>query len=368
MRIRPLETLLFCCLRLAKAMDNRERGAANFDPAQVQNILVVSSTAIGDTLLSTPAIRAVRERYPQARIIALFNAKNMALFADNPHVDGVVPYHGGYRRFLRTVLALRTYRFDLALIFHGNEPQATPLAYLAGARFIFKLPVPRENAFLLSNSPVPIAGLHAVDVRLKTASLAACPPVGREMILAPAPEDENAVAAFLAGHNILPDAVLIGFQVGAANSYKMWPKECFIELGKRLVADLPAARLLITGSPSERWLCEDVAAGIGPSALSTAGEISLTSLRGLVSRMKVLVSNDTGTMHMAVALGTPTVSLFCPTDAATIGPSQDMHRHIVIQKFAPCAPCGTKRCQEPYCMETISVDEVYASVKELAYR
>ena len=147
----PVDALLLAAMRGLHAFDRRERGSSAFDPERVRRILVVSSTAIGDTLVSTPAIRAARERYPKAAIAALFNAKTLDLFGNHPDVDEVVPYHGGYRRFFRTVLALRRRRFDVALILHGNEPQATPIAYLAGVPFIFKWPNTSENRFLLSN-------------------------------------------------------------------------------------------------------------------------------------------------------------------------------------------------------------------------
>lgn len=149
MRPNPLDGMLYLAMRLLKAFDRRKTDLEYFDGSKVSSILAVSSTAIGDTLLSTPAIRAVRERYSGARIIAHFNINNMELFENNPHIDGIIPYYGGYRKFFSTVREFRKRRFDLALIFHGNEPQATPMAYLSGARFIIKLPNTSEYKFLL---------------------------------------------------------------------------------------------------------------------------------------------------------------------------------------------------------------------------
>jgi len=95
MRINPIDVLLFLQLKFLKFFDGRQTDLKYFAPEAVKNILVVSSTAIGDTLLSTPAIRAVRERYPRAKIAAHFNIKNMELFENNPHIDEIIPYYGG---------------------------------------------------------------------------------------------------------------------------------------------------------------------------------------------------------------------------------------------------------------------------------
>src|SRR5581483_1977658 len=103
MSIRPQEALLYPLLRLLKSLDRRSSSLKDLHPDRIRNILVVSSTAIGDTLLSTPAFHAVRRLFPRARIIAHFNADNMELFENNPDVDGVIPYYGGYRRFWPTV-------------------------------------------------------------------------------------------------------------------------------------------------------------------------------------------------------------------------------------------------------------------------
>jgi len=136
MKIRPVESLLYHALRFLKAQDKRRRGLESIDRSAVNNILIISSTAIGDTLMSTPAIRAIRRCFPKARIIALLNKDNMELFANNPNINGAVPYYGGWKKFISTVSTLRKYSFDIALILHGNEPQATPMAYLSGARLI----------------------------------------------------------------------------------------------------------------------------------------------------------------------------------------------------------------------------------------
>ncbi|MEO5359911.1 MAG: glycosyltransferase family 9 protein [Nitrospirota bacterium] len=363
MKLNPFDGLLYISMKIIKHFDRRD--STSFSPCNVKNILVISSTALGDTLMSTPAIRAVRIRYPNAHITACLNVRYAGLFAGNPHIDTILPYYGGYRKFLRTAYALRQANPDLALIFHGNEPQATPLAYLSGARFIFKIPISRQYGFLLSNKSNGFDDPwrhHAIDVRLKTASFADCTGDDRSMVLDVNPIALTHIKASMSALGFNSAHPIIGFQPGAAQLYKAWPKGYFIELGKRILSLYPDARIVITGSADERRLTGEIAAAIGTGAVSLAGALSLKQLAALIKTLSVLVTNDTGTMHIAIALGTRTVSLFCPSNHWGTGAVTERHLHRIISAERPCTPCITKKCRTPHCMNAISVDEVLTAV------
>ena len=365
MRLHPIDLLLYLGLRLAKALDPRDTSLAAFDPARVRTLLVVSSTAIGDTLLSTPAIAALRKRYPEARIVALLNRQNQALFHSNPDIDAVVPLHKGYRRFFRTAWALRKERIDTAAILHGNEPQATPLAYLSGARFIVKLPNANQFRFLLSN-PTPVKSWrdfrHAIEQRLEVAALLKASSSSGRMVLPLTPEGKAAASRFLDACGIADTAPLIGFQVAASTASRMWPAERFIQLGRKLVEDFPDSRIIITGSPQEQAYCQTIADAVGRNTIVSAGRIPLPHLPALVAKFRTLVTGDTGIMHLAVAAGTPVVALFAMADSTASGPAYDLDKHTVIQKWRTCSPCIGKKCGYAVCMENISVEEVYSAV------
>lgn len=368
---RPADALLLAAMRGIHAFDRRERDVSAFAPEKVRRIFIVSSTAIGDTLLSTPAIRAVREKYPQARIVALFNAETLGLFGNNPDVDEVIPYHGGYRRFFRTVLALRRRRLDVALILHGNEPQATPLAYLAGVPFIFKWPNTSENRFLLSNGG-PVRTWddfpHGVDQRLAVAALARCDPKRRPMNLPLAEEGREVVDRFLHEEGAGDADLLVGFQCGASTLSRRWFPDRFAELGRRLVRSNDQVRIVFTGSPPERDHCLSIAQGIGERAFVAAGRLPLPAVPRLLSRLQVLVTGDTGIMHMAVAVRTPVVGLFAVSDPSRSGPYYDLDRHVIIKKPRTCIDCVSKRCTYQKCMEAIEVEEVEDGVRRVLAR
>ncbi|GAB5046709.1 glycosyltransferase family 9 protein [Thermodesulfovibrio sp. TK110] len=370
MRLKIRENLLYLVLKIIKKFDKRQTDLKYFNPDEVKNILVVSSTAIGDTLMSTPAIRAVRQRYPHAKIIAHFNVKNMELFENNPHIDGIIPYYGGWKKFFKTIKEFRKHNFDVALILHGNEPQATPMAYLSGARFIVKVPMPKRFGFLVSNKSNGFENPwnhHGIDVRLKAASFIGCNNTNREMVLKVEEQDRARLLDLLKNFNIDLNKKLVGFQVGAANKFKIWPAEKFIELGKRLIEYDENIFIIVLGSKNEKTLCDYVQNKIKHGVISLAGILSLKELRALIEKLQLLVTNDTGAMHIAVALKKKTLSLFCPTNFWGVGPVQDNHLHKIIVKDKPCNFCLTKKCKTPFCMDLIEVDEVFEAIKGILY-
>lgn len=368
MGTRIRENLLRLGMKLLCRFDRRHPDPALLGTSAIQRILAVSSTAIGDALLSTPALRSLRLAYPKARISLLLNVAYTDLLASNPDIDEIIPYYGGYRRFWRLTWQLKQKHFDLVAILHGNEPQATPLAYLSGAPFRYKLPNDNQFRFLLTNRE-PIYRWedfqHGIDQRLAVAKLAGGAPTDRRMTLPVRPEDRAAVAERLQAQGIADTSVLVGLQTGASTVSRRWSPERFAELGRRLLAERPGVHLVLTGSPGERLLAAEVARLIdSPRVWNAAGQFPLGLLPALFSRLATLVTGDTGPMHLAVAVGTPVVALFAVSDWRRSGPASDLDKHVVIQKWRTCDPCLSKRCPyaRPLCMANISVDEVATAV------
>ena len=376
MRLRLREPLLYRWLRLKRALDKRPRPSSELGTPAIRRILAISCTALGDTLLSTPALAALRQTYPQAQITLLVHPSLLALFTGLDSVDELIPYDGKWRGFGRVARQLKD--FDLAVILHGNEPQATPLAYLSGARHIFKLPNNNRWNFLLSNRE-PVVSWddlgHGIDQRLAVASLAgAREPFSRRMTVPRHAAGESAVQDALAQRD-WQSAPLVAFQPGASTMSRRWPRGRFVAAAAALVAQHPDVRFVVTGSPAEQALCREVAAGIeaavpfagGSRAWASAGDLPLIAIPDLFRRAAVLVSGDTGPMHLAVTVETTVVALFAVSDPARSGPGYDLDRHIVIRKWRTCDPCLSKNCPyaEPVCMDNISVEEVVSAVNSV---
>lgn len=365
MRIRPLDTLLAWSLRLAKALDGRSDKLGDIDPAAVRGVLLISSTALGDAVLSTAAFGPLRRRFPAARIVALIHAPYVPLFRLCSELDAVIESRGAWRGFAALARRLRRERPDLALVLHGNEPQATPLCYLVGARWIVKLPnASNPFRFLLANREPPVAWStlgHGLNQRLRTAELVGADVAGARMALPVTPATNRVVDEFIAGAG-LAGRVLIGFQCGASAASRMWPSSHFAALARRLLAAHADAAIVLTGAPNERALLDAVAGDVGERCV-TASELPIEALPALVTRLAVLVSGDTGTMHVAVATGTPTVCLFAVSDPATSGPAYDHELHIVIHRPCPDLAIGTK-ADDARCIARIAVEEVLAAVEQ----
>jgi lipopolysaccharide heptosyltransferase II len=374
MGFHPIEGLLHRALRIVHVLDRRHPRPTDLGTKAIRRILVVSSTAIGDTLLSTPALRSLRLAYPEARISLLINPAYIGMFRDHPRVDELIPYRRGWLGFAWQVPVLRRRHFDLVCILHGNEPQATPLAYLSGARFIFKLPNTSRFRFLLTNSGTVLdwdAFEHGIDQRLAVAKLAMGTTTDRRMELPVADAARTAVTELLAQQNVGADTPLIALQAGASTASRRWAPGHFVALAKRLLAERPTARIVLTGSPGERSLTKVIATGIDNARVwNAAGKVPLPLLPALVERCALMVSGDTGPMHLAVTVGTPVVALFAVSDWRRSGPAYDLDRHVVIQKWRTCDPCKSKNCPyaEPLCMENITVDEVFEAVTTILDR
>ncbi len=363
--------LLLQYMHLLYKKDRRDRSLKTVDPDNISSVLVISTTGLGDSVLSTPAIRAVRLAFPRARIVGHFHKKYIELFKEHPDLDRVIPYEGTYnRRFKKIFSTVKTFRqekFDLVFIFHGNDPQVVPMAYLSGAPIILRRPSIGEFAFLLSNpqGDRDYFSEHAIDGRLKTAQMAGCPIDDQRMVLSREAFKSEELRVFYKKLGLSAESPKIAFQVGASYIYKCWPESHFIELGKRLLQRNPQLIIFLLGNRKEKRLCGRIHKGIdSPRVFNLAGQLSIGMIAALINDIRLLVTNDTGPMHIAIALGTKTVSFFGPTSPDLYGPRQDFEKHTVFYQKPDCEPCLQKKCRDPLCLASISVDKVVLACEQ----
>ncbi len=293
-------------------------------------------SSIGDILLTTPLIRALRARHPGARIDALTKAGFAPLLADNPHLDAVLAPASG-ESLTALAARLRPARYTHRLDLHGS-PRSRLLRLLMPGRWRgyrkhqlarAVLVRTRQNFYPAGTPPVPeryFRAARGLDVV----------PDGRppEFFLAPAAMAE--ALAYLAAFGLDPARGFVALAPGAAHATKRWP----VGHWKLLAGSLTATgrRVVIVGGPEDAATAAEVAAG-APGVSVAAGRFGLQGTGALLAHARVLVSGDTGVMHMATGVGTPVLALFGPTVEA-FGFFPYRARAEVVQRDLPCRPCS----------------------------
>ena len=349
-----------------------------FTPDQISNVLVISCTAMGDTLFATPAIRALSKLLPHANIDLLARDRFAPLFNNLPHITNILKYRGRCRGALNLVSQLRKHRYDLCISLHDSDPCPIKAAFLAGIPFIFRIGLKDHRTVpFLSARVKHRPEKHAIEQRFDVLRMLFGPDVEKvlhpQMIL---PVSEYETNSFwqhvLKGTaQAQQDMIKTGFQFSASGLYKMWPLENWIRLGLRVLEWSDKMILVLFGGPSDREEAEKLAEGIiaknpqlSPKIVNLAGNMKLTQLPAALRGLDVFVTNDTGPLHAAVAVRTPTVSLFVPTRSECTAPMQNIELHTVLKKERPCTPCTEKYCKDAHCMSLITVDEVFRAVKK----
>ena len=327
----------------------------------VSNILVVKPGAIGDLLQLTPVLRALKGRYPSSRITLLAGSgASVRLFQNNPHVYETLVYekHGEHRQaasFLRLWAEIRKRRFDLVLNFQRSNLK---IWLLTTAAFPCRVLV-----YHRSDRP----GLHAVENYLETIEplgISIATP-GLDLELFPGQEDRSFADTVL---KVVKSGTkpLIALNPGASHAVNRWDTAQFAELGN-LLADRLGAKLVLIGGKEDEDLSQAVLRGLHAPALVLTGKTSLLQLGAVLEQCDILVTGDTGPMHVATALGTRVAALFGAADPGRTGPLGQGHRVIQAPGVA-CVPCRSRTCRNPVhleCMRKIAPGSVYEAIAEM---
>jgi ADP-heptose:LPS heptosyltransferase len=361
------ESALYGWTRRAAANDP-VKPIGTLDHGQVKSIVLALTTGLGDAVLSSPVFSAVRKAFPSARITLFVRDAWAPLFSSDPDLDLVVPYFGKWRAFFATLKRLRDECPDLALILHGNDPDIIPLTYLAGARYVVRVPTRGTRySWLLSNAGREVdrdtlPGVHYIDNRLRVLETMGIPAERRSPIIHPSPE---AMAKADQWRNaVLGDQPYWILHPWAADAYKTWPRTQVLATLKAVAAKWPELKIVITGTNRERSMAESLASNL-PSVVVAAGVFGIDSTAALLAKARAVVAPDTGLLHLAAALDVPTVGLFSPTSAALVGPRTERAPVRVIQQPLTCSPCLEKRCpySEAKCMAQFGDQEVLKALE-----
>ena len=332
------------------------------DKDAVRSILAVRLYGIGNMILATPALQALRDGYPGSTITVLVTDNNAAeVVAGSPVVDSVIAFDSARALDDEFVDGLRRAHFDLVVVFYPMGVVDLPLvASLSGAgyRFGYRDAV-RGNLYT-----------HTFDLdyrkgegqsNLDLACRAGGVPGGGPFFSI-GQRDREGVDRLFADNGLRPDEIIISMHPGS-QEMRRWPKERFAEVGDRLARDY-RARVVLIGGPGEEGLRRDIARLMQSVPIVATG-LTLRETAEVIRRSALFIGNDSGPMHIASAVSTPAIGLFGPTDSVKSRPWGYPDRAVIIQGAMDCAPCyrnGEIPCiyGENLCMEGISVEDVYA--------
>ncbi|MEP6959004.1 MAG: lipopolysaccharide heptosyltransferase II [Nitrospirota bacterium] len=347
------------------------------DREAIKRILVRGPNWLGDAVMCEPTLRGLRRLFPDAQIALLVKPGVADLFAGHPALTRVLTYdtkgrHAGLPG--KWVLAgqLRRQGFDLAVLFQ-NAFEAAFLTFLAG--------VPRRYGYatdgrsLLLSDPVapPDRRTLVHQVRyywdlLKPLGLTGDPPAPELVVF---PEEEQAMAARFALGGLTASDVVVGINPGSTyGGAKRWLPDRFAEVTERLCRTICESReqqvsVVIFGAKGEEQLGQEIAARMSSRSLVLTGATTIRELMAAVKRCALLLTNDTGPMHIASAFKVPVVAIFGPTDWRTTSPFGDAH--AIVRQPVDCAPCLLRECPIDHrCMTRVSVEQVFeAATKQL---
>jgi len=345
----------------------------DIDPPR--SILLVKLSAIGDVVHTLPLLEVLRKHFPDARIDWLVEEEASPMIEGHQDVDRVIvssrklwqkrfllPAERGavlseVRRFLHD---LRSREYDLVMDLHGLFKSGLLTGLARGRRKIGFTGGREGNLLFLTDRPYPFDyNRHALDRYLQAAEYLGCEINSWKGEIPLQPEDKIAIDRLLA-HRFNPKDTFIAVNPMARWATKLWDEKHFTRLAQRLSAEL-SCRVLFTGGPSDHAVIERIIGGLDPRPLNLAGKTTLKELAHLYTRCRLVVTTDTGPMHIAAAMGVPVVALFGPTAPWRTGPYGK--RHTVIRKNLECSPCFKKKCSHLTCMKSITVEEVFDTIQ-----
>lgn len=343
------------------------------------NILIVKLSAIGDVIHTLPSLSALRKFYPEANITWAIEEDSSDIVKDHPYLNRVVisrrkrwmadlksPHRASrtikeVKAFIRT---LRGRSYDLVIDFHGLFKSSLVVLLSGGKRKLGYDSMQELSGLFLNEKIHEDMEKHAVDRYLDFVCYLGSD-VGEKEFLIPVREDnKDIVRNLLSTNKIDRKDKIVAVNPVAFWETKLWEDDKFAELCDRIAEDLKA-KVILTGDRSDGMI-EHIQSLMSHPSVNLGGQTTLRDLAHLYSLSSVVVTTDSGPMHIAAAMRTPVVALFGPTDPSRTGPYGE--GHIVIRKEISCSPCFLKKCNSKKCMEEITVEEVFQAVEEIINR
>jgi len=354
----------------------------------LSRFLLVNPFGIGDVLFTTPVARAIRDAYPAGFLGYWCNQRVAPMLQYNPDIDtafgvsrgdlkktwseskikGITDFYGLLRQ-------LKTGHYDAAIDF-SLDCRYSLLAQLAGIKRRIGFDYKKRGRFLTDKLALDgYSGKHVVDYYLELLKFLEVEPRSRQLYLYTGQQEQSQSKKFLEYHGIHEQEAVIGIAPGAGASWgedaarKHWPAARFAQIADRIIDELKV-KVVLLGDASERTIADVIIYSMKQKPIDMVGKTSLAQLAALIQRLRILLTNDGGPLHMAVALGVRTVSIFGPVDEKVYGPYPPSEKHTVLKAGLECRPCyeqfRLKPCdKEKECITLIDTAEVFEALRRL---
>ncbi len=350
-----------------------------------KKILVINIFGIGDVLFTTPLLANLKRAFPQTQIGYLCNRRSSVVLEHNPRIDKTFFYDRdefaaaskqskfGYLKKLKSFWGeIKEERYDCVI----DVSLSSFTSF-----FCFFIGIPKRIGFNFKNRSPYLTdkitlkgyeGRHVIEYYLDLLSYIGVEPKHKELELYLDKEDEEFAQSFLKSHGLDNKSNLIGLVVGGGASwgkdadYKRWGADNYAKLADKLIEKF-SCEVILFGDKLETSLCQNVVEKMVKKPILACGETTVKQMAALAKRMRLMVVNDGGPLHICVAAQAKTVSIFGPVDERVYGPYPS-EGHAVVTKQISCRPCYHKfkraSCSHVSCLKTLMVDDVFHTIKE----
>ncbi|MFH0913645.1 MAG: lipopolysaccharide heptosyltransferase II [Candidatus Omnitrophota bacterium] len=369
------------CMRLIKAEDvlNRAREILNGEQLirygqrnNFKRILIIRNDRIGDVILTTPVIRALRDVYPNAYIAMMVSPYAKDIIDGNPYLDKVIIYdkdakHKSWYRSFRFTLRLRKKRFDLAIILHPTNRMHL-VTFLAGISR--RVGYARKLGFLLTDRikhTKQLGEKHEREYNLDLIRYLGIEPKDKGLFMPIKLTSEKLVEELFLQEGIKNTDKLLAIHPGASCPSKIWPNRRFAETVDKLIEKYGFKVLVIAG-PKDIKIAKEVTENIRQHVINLAGKTSVSQLASILKRCQLFISNDSGPVHIASAVGVPVISIFgrnqkglSPLRWGPVG-----KKDKILHKEAGCVECLAHNCFKEFaCLNAITVEDVLSAADSI---
>ncbi len=334
------------------------------------NFLVIKFSSIGDIILSTAGIKALRDKFPRPnyRMVFLTGLENKDILLRNPHIDELIVCDfknrdKGLKGILKLAERFRKNNIEFVVDFQNNRKSHL----LAGLSLAFdRYGYDKKKFSFLLNHKIKEdkAPINPVTHQFRSLKMLNIESKNLHLELYPTAGDYNLVDEFLKSQWVAQGQKLIGINIAASKRWqtKVWPMEHLVALCEELAKK--DIRVVVTGTDEDKKiadvLCEKLK---GVKIINSCGQFNINQLACLIKRCSVYISADSAPLHVAACVDTPIIALFGPTDSRRHMPPA--RKFILMDKKVNCSPCYKSKCSDMKCMKTITPTEVYQSIQNL---